>query len=69
MSNGVRTATRWSCLIVHGIRTRHVEPAMPSTFLDIVPGAGLETHRNINSASGLVLAPEVQPGPHQVLAL
>ena len=31
-----------------------------------IPEAGLGTHRNINSASGVVLAPEVQPGPPQI---
>ena len=51
MANGVR-------LPVHG----HV-PTVPKTHWLFFPGAGLG---NCRSASGVVLAPEVQPGPTQI---
>ena len=35
----------------------------------ILPGAGLETRRSIDSAYGVVLVPEIQPGPHQIYTM
>ena len=43
----------------------HAEAHQASQHIWHFPGAGLETHRNINSASDVVLATEIQPGPHQ----
>ena len=44
------------------IISRHSKPVHWHLF----PGAGLGTHRSIDSGCGMVLAPEVHPGPHQI---